>query len=129
MRVSDDIYVGEPKIPIWVKFFIIWNVIVISICVIVYQIAPVNLFHCIMIYFLLWWFTGLPFAAEKFLPVLDNTKDTKIDEIYKKRLIKRHIGGEVVSYDRKEKTYKVLDRGKFQKVKFYKGHLLVEEIK
>ncbi|MEC2403638.1 hypothetical protein ABES35_06205 [Bacillus subtilis] len=126
MRASENIYVGESKIPTWVKFFITWNVIVISICAIVYEIAPVNLFQCIMIYFLLWWITGLPFVAEKFLPV-HNTKDTKIDEIYKKRLIKRHVGGEVISYHREEKTWMVLDRGKTLNVKYNKGYLLVEE--
>lgn len=47
MRASENIYVGESKIPTWVKFFIMWNVIVISICAIVYEIAPVNLFQCI----------------------------------------------------------------------------------
>ncbi|WP_270568375.1 hypothetical protein [Bacillus sonorensis] len=128
MHIFDDIYVGEPKLPIWVKFFIIWNVIGISICAIIYQIAPVNLFQCIVIYFLLWWFTGYPFVAEKFMHGLSK-EDTRIDRIYQKKLIKRHIGGEIVSYDRKGKTYKVLDRGKFLKVKFYKGRLLVEEIK
>ncbi|MED5050234.1 hypothetical protein P9738_20415 [Bacillus siamensis] len=126
MRPSENIYVGESKIPAWVKFFIVWNVIVISVCVIVYQTVPVNLFQCILIYFLLWWFTGLPFVAEKFLPV-HNTKDTKIDEIYKKRLIKRHVGGEVISHHREEKTWKVLDRGKTLNVKYNKGYLLVEE--
>ncbi|MCY7780153.1 hypothetical protein MOB41_17265 [Bacillus haynesii] len=126
MRISDDIYVGEPKIPIWIKFVFIWNVIVISADVIIHQITPLSLGQYILIYFLLWWFTGLPFVAEKFMLGFSK-EETRIDSIYKKKLIKRHIGGEVVSYDRKEKTYKVLDRGKFLKVKYYKGHLLVEE--
>lgn len=126
MRASENIYVGESKIPTWVKFFFIWNVIVISVCVIVYEIAPVNLFQCILIYFFLWWFTGLPFVAEKFMLGL-NTKETKIDEIYKKKLIKRHVGGEVISYDREEKSWKVLDRGNTLNVKYNKGYLLVEK--
>lgn len=127
MRMAENIYVGESKIPTWIKFFIIWNVIVISICVIVYQIAPVDIFKCILIYFLFWWFTGLPFVAEKFMPGFVNTKETKIDEIYKKKLIKRHVGGEVISYDREKKTWKILDRGKSLNVKYTKGYLLVEE--
>lgn len=106
MHISDDIYVGEPKIPIWIKFFIVWNVIVISICAIVYQFAPVSPFQCMMIYFLLWWFTGFPLVAEKFMFGFSK-EETRIDSMYKKKLIKRHIGGEVLSYDRKEKTYKV----------------------
>ncbi|AYC54126.1 hypothetical protein N0B30_23295 [Bacillus subtilis] len=126
MRISSEIYVGEPKIPIWVKFVIIWNIIMITVGVIVYQIAPFNLGRYILIYILLWWFTGFPFVAEKFMHGFSK-EETRIDSMYKKKLIKRHIGGEVLSYDRKEKTYKVLDRGKFLKVKYYKGHLLVEE--
>jgi hypothetical protein len=126
LRISDDIYVGEPKIPIWVKFFIIWNVIVISICAIVYQIAPVNLFHCVMIYFFLWWFTGIPFIAERIMYGLSK-EETRIDRIYQKKLIKRHIGGEIISYDREKKTWKVLDRGGILRIRLNKGYLLVEE--
>ncbi|MEC2189679.1 MULTISPECIES: hypothetical protein [Bacillus subtilis group] len=126
MRASENIYVGESKIPTWVKFFIVWNVIVISVCVIIYETAPVNLFQCVLIYFLLWWFTGFPFVAEKFMYGFSKA-ETRIDWIYKKKLIKRHIGGEVISYDLKEKTWEVLDRGKILKVKFNKGYLLMEE--
>ncbi|MGM0750227.1 MAG: hypothetical protein ACQEUS_20865 [Bacillota bacterium] len=124
--MSENIYVGKSKISTWVKFVTIWNVIVISVDVILYQTTPVNLFQCITIYVLLWRVTGLPFVAEKFMCGLP-TGETRIDWIYKKKLIKRHVGGEIITYDREGKTWRVIDRGKNLKVKINKGYLLIEE--
>ncbi|MCM3191273.1 hypothetical protein M3596_21400 [Bacillus subtilis] len=128
MRTTDNIYIGESKIPLWVKFMFFWNIAVIIVGMMIYQVIPFNLGQFMGGYILLWWCTGIPFVAEKIMPGL-NDKETRIERIFKKKLIERYIGGEVISYNRKEKVHKVLDRGKTLKVRYSKGHLLVEEDK